>query len=55
VRTPGRSGEEQAAEVVETAGAGTTAGVGKPVPVDSRDLDAPKGTKAQERSFGTTG
>jgi hypothetical protein len=37
VKAPERSAEEQVAEVVENGVSGTTAGVGKPVPVDSTD------------------
>jgi hypothetical protein len=37
VKAPKRSEEEQVAEAVENGASGTTAGVGKPVPVDSTD------------------
>jgi hypothetical protein len=45
VKAPERSAEEEVAEVVENGVSGTTAGVGKPVPVDSTDSMRRRGRK----------
>jgi hypothetical protein len=43
VKTPERSEEEQVAEAVKNGASGTTAGVGKPVSVDSPDSKRRRG------------